>query len=140
MTRLFRLSGAVRRDPAVEAWFAAPGVDLKGLAATWFERMRDCGADVHELIHDGCPTACVGDVAFAYVGVFKAHINVGFFHGATLADPAGLLEGSGKYMRHTKLRWGEAVDDRALGQLIASAYADARALVAAAGAGPGEIV
>lgn len=74
----------------------------------WFERMRDCGTDVRELLHDGCPVVCVGDAPFAYVNAFKAHASVGFFYGAMLADPAGLLEGEGKRMRHAKLRPGQA--------------------------------
>ena len=96
------------------------------MAQTWFEQMRDCGADVRELMHDGCPTACVGDAAFAYVNAFKDHVNVGFFHGAALDDPADLLEGSGKRMRHVKLRWGEPVNAAALTGLITAAYQDIR--------------
>ena len=92
----------------------------------WFDRMRACGPDVCELLHDGHPFACVGDVAFGYVDAFAAHANVGFFHGATLDDPAGLLEGSGKRMRHVKLRWGVPVDEAALSDLIAVAYRDIR--------------
>ena len=147
MSRLFRLSGAVRRDPAVEAWFAGgvrldPAIDgwlgepddaLRPIARSWFERLRGCGADVGELIHDGCPVACVADAPFGYVNVFRAHVNLGFFHGASLADPARLLEGAGKRMRHVKLRPGQAVDDAALGALIAAAYRDIRARLASEG-------
>jgi hypothetical protein len=125
MDDLFRLPGAVDRDPRVMAWFALTD-PLRLLARPWFERMRNCGEDVRETLHDGCPTACVGDVAFAYVATFTAHANVGFFHGATLPDPASLLEGSGKRMRHVKLRPGRAVDETALGALILAAYADMR--------------
>ncbi len=86
--------------------------------------MRDCGDDVRELLHDGHPTACVEDAAFAYVNAFKAHVNVGFFRGAELVDPAGLLEGTGKYMRHVKVRPGGDVDAKALMALIDTAYID----------------
>jgi hypothetical protein len=120
---LFRFPGAMRRDPAVEAWFAR-GDGLRGLALSWFERMRSCGPDVRELMHDGCPTACVDDAAFAYVGAFTSHVNVGFFQGASLRDPAELLLGSGKRMRHVKLRWGEPVNETALHALILAAYRD----------------
>jgi hypothetical protein len=120
---LFRFPGAVRRDPAVEAWFAAND-ELRRLARRWFDVMRGCGTDVHELLHDGMPTACVGDAAFTYVNAFKAHVNIGFFQGASLKDPRRLLEGTGKRMRHVKLRWGETVDEAALGALIAAAYRD----------------
>ena len=122
MEKLFLLSGAVRRDPLVEAWFSTPDHELRRMARPWFDRMRACGPDVRELLHDGHPTACVGDVPFAYVDAFSAHVNVGFFQGAELSDPSGLLRAAGKRMRHLKLRWGEAVDEAALGELIAAAY------------------
>ena len=114
MSTLFRLSGAVRRDPSVEAWFSRPDDELRRIAQPWFEQMRGCGADVCELVHDGYPVACVEDAAFGYVNAFSAHVNVGFFRGATLDDPAGLLQGTGKRMRHVKVRWGEPVNTAAL--------------------------
>ncbi|HZZ89546.1 MAG TPA: DUF1801 domain-containing protein [Caulobacteraceae bacterium] len=148
MSRLFRLSGAVRDDPAVEAWFAGaarldPAVDawlgepadeLRRIARAWFEVMRGCGPDVLELIHDRSPVACVGEAAFGYVNAFKAHVNVGFFQGAALPDPAGLLEGGGRWMRHVTLRPAEPVDAAALTHLIAAAYHDARQSLASEGA------
>ena len=112
-------------------WFADGPAELKAIAQKWFVRVRACGADVRELMHDGAPTACVDDAAFAYVNAFKKHVNVGFFHGATLEDPAGLLEGTGKRMRHVKLEPGGAENDAALGELIEAAYADIKARLAA---------
>ena len=105
---------------------AHPG-ELGRIARQWFDVMRGCGADVHELLHDGHPTACAGDAAFGYVNAFTSHVNVGFFKGAELPDPAGLLQGTGKSMRHVKLRPGEPVDETALRTLIAAAHADMRA-------------
>jgi len=122
---LLRFTGAVKRDPAVAAWFAAQPSELRALAKPWFARMRRCGPDVRELMHDGLATACIGDVPFAYVGIFTAHVNVGFFHGASLPDRAGLLLGTGRYMRHVKLKPGVAFDDSALEALITAAYRDA---------------
>jgi hypothetical protein len=78
-------------------------------------------------LHDGHPTACVGDAAFAYVNAFKAHVNVGFFGGAEIADPEGLLEGTGKFMRHVKLRPERDVDSTTLRTLIETAYTDLKA-------------
>ncbi|MEY2563765.1 MAG: hypothetical protein QOH88_1958 [Verrucomicrobiota bacterium] len=97
--------------------------ELGAIARRWFEVMRRCG-DVRELLHDGHPTACVGDAAFGYVNAFTAHVNVGFFRGAELADPTGLLEGTGKFMRHVKLSPEREVDTAALTTLIETAYAD----------------
>jgi hypothetical protein len=93
-------------------------------AQRWFEVMRACGDDVREVLHDGHPTACVADAAFGYVNVFKAHVNVGFFRGAEIGDPDGLLEGNGKFMRHVKLRPGHDVEAQALRELVKTAYTD----------------
>ena len=124
MSELFRFSSSVERDPAIEVWMEEHAGELGAIARRWFEVMRGCGADVRELLHDGHPTACVGDAAFAYVNAFKAHVNVGFFRGAEIADPKGLLEGTGKFMRHVKLSPEADVDTAALTTLIETAYAD----------------
>jgi hypothetical protein len=126
MNTLFRFPNAVRRDPAIDAWFDQPEEGLRRFVRPWFDRLRDCGPDVRELMHDGHPTACVEDAAFGYVDAFRAHVTIGFFQGAALDDPAGLLVGTGKRMRHVKLRWGQPVNEAALGNLIAAAYRDMR--------------
>jgi hypothetical protein len=126
MSELFRFPSAVRHDPAIDAWIRAQERDLSAMALAWFTQMRKCGVDVRELMHDGFPVACVGDVAFGYVNVFTSHVNVGFFLGADLDDPAGLLEGTGKRMRHVKLRPDVERDLTALGYLIEDAYMDAK--------------
>jgi hypothetical protein len=130
MDGFLRFSGAVKRAPAIDKWLRRQRDELRPFAEEWFARMRHCGADVRELMHDGCPVACVEDVPFGYVNAFKKHVNVGFFHGAALADPAGLLEGTGKRMRHVKLRPGREPDLVALGDLVAAAYSDVRARLA----------
>jgi len=107
-----RFPSAARRDPSVDAWFCKPDDELRRLAQPWFEQMRGCGAEVRELLHDGHPTACVEDASFGYVNAFRSHVNVGFFHGAVLDDPAGLC--------------GQAVNAAALCALVAAAYRDIR--------------
>lgn len=124
MNGIFRFSNSVQRDPAITAWMNAHSGELGAIARRWFDVLRGCGDDVRELLHDGHPTACVADAAFAYVNAFKTHVNVGFFDGAELEDPAGLLNGTGKYMRHVKLLPGREIDAAALTRLIESAYAD----------------
>jgi hypothetical protein len=131
MNQILRFSGSVKRDPAVSAWMNEHSGELGAIARHWFDVIRDCGDDVRELLHDGCPTACIADAAFAYVNAFTAHVNVGFFRGAELADPARLLEGSGKYMRHVKLRPGGETDATALIELIEYAYTDMKRRLAA---------
>jgi hypothetical protein len=124
MNQLFRLSSTVKRDPAIDAWMKEHSGELGAIAQHWFDVMRKRGSDVREILHDGHPVACVADAAFAYVDAFKAHVNVGFFRGAELADPARLLEGNGKRMRHVKLRPEGDIDGTALRALIETAYAD----------------
>ena len=124
MSQLLRFPTSVKRDPTINIWMQDHAGTLGAIAQRWFEFMRDCGDDVRELLHDGHPTACVRDAAFAYVNVFTAHVNVGFFRGAELADPHGLLEGTGKFMRHVKLSPDRDVDPTALTKLIETAYTD----------------
>jgi hypothetical protein len=130
MDNMLRFPGGRKRDPAVEKWLSEGATELKAIARTWFTRMRQCGDDVNEQLHDGHPTACVADVPFGYVNAFTSHVNVGFFNRVALKDPAGLLEGNGKYMRHVKLRPGVGVDEKALGEIITAAYIDCRARAA----------
>jgi hypothetical protein len=124
MNGMLWLDGAVEREPAIDDWLDAHAGELGAIARAWFDRMRQCGADVRELMHDGCPVACVGDVPFAYVNVFRAHVNVGFFNGAELEDPMRLLEGTGRRMRHVKVRPDGELNVAALSALIDAAYAD----------------
>jgi hypothetical protein len=128
---VLRLSGGVKRDPDVEVWLSDGPVELRSVARKWFAQMRQCGDDVRELMHDGCPVACVADAPFGYVNSFTSHVNVGFFHGAMLRDPAGLLEGSGKRMRHVKLSPGRKLNTAALGDLITAAYVDIKSRLGA---------
>jgi len=131
MRQLFLFPGSLRRDPAIDAWMSAQASELGAIAHRWFEVMRGCGDDVRELLHDGHPTACVGDAAFGYVDAFTAHVNVGFFRGAEIADPEELLEGNGRFMRHVKLGPDRDVDAGALRRLIKAAYIDMKGLVEA---------
>jgi hypothetical protein len=121
---LLRFNGAAERDPAIDDWMKERAGELGAIAHQWFEVMRKCGDEVRELLHDGCPVACFGDAPFAYVNVFTSHVNVGFFQGVTLPDPARLLQGDGRYMRHVKLRPGTATNEAALGRLIEAAYSN----------------
>jgi hypothetical protein len=124
---LLRFNGAAERDPAIEAWMKQHAGELGAIAQLWFEQMRNAGDEVRELLHDGCPVACLGDAPFGYVNVFTSHVNVGFFHGAALPDPGRLLPGTGKFMRHVKLKPGTATDVASLSRLIETAYTDIKA-------------
>jgi len=126
---IFRLDGAVECDPAIDAWMKEHRGELGGIAQEWFEVMRKCGDEVREILHDGCPVACLGDAPFGYVNVFTSHVNVGFFRGAELPDPGRLLQGTGKVMRHVKLKPGITTDATTLSRLIEAAYLDIKSCV-----------
>jgi len=128
-TDLLRFDGALERDPAIDAWMNEHLGELGAIAREWFEAMRRCGDEVREILHDGCPVACLGDAPFGYVNVFTSHVNVGFFQGAALSDPAGMLQGAGKRMRHVKLTPGTTIDAASLKKLIETAYSDIKARV-----------
>jgi len=129
MSRLFPLSNSVKRDPEIELWMHRHTGELGAIARRWFEVMRGCGDNVREILHDGHPTACVGEAAFGYVNAFTSHVNVGFFLGAEIDDPSGLLVGTGKFMRHVKLRPETDIDTTALTKLIKTAYTDMKGLM-----------
>ena len=123
---LFIFPEATRHLPQIDAWLSREPDELFSIARQWFTVFRQCGEDVNETMHDGCPTACVDGAAFGYVNVFTAHVNVGFFTGAFLEDPHHLLEGTGKRMRHVKLRPDGNIDAQALRVLIQRAYLDVK--------------
>ncbi|PCH60510.1 MAG: hypothetical protein COC19_05895 [SAR86 cluster bacterium] len=129
MIKLMRFPSATRHCIEIDVWLSTEPYQLYSLAQRWFLTLRSCGPDVRELMHDGCPTACVGDAAFGYVNVFKTHINIGFFLGANLNDPTALLMGTGKRMRHVKIRPGEELDSEALNELIKQAYTGMKSIL-----------
>jgi hypothetical protein len=66
-SELLRFNCAVQRDPAIDEWLDGRAGALGEIARHWFEVMRGCGDEVRELLHDGCPVACLGDAPFGYV-------------------------------------------------------------------------
>ncbi|GJM13168.1 MAG: hypothetical protein DHS20C12_15710 [Pseudohongiella sp.] len=124
MNDLFIFPTAERRCLEIEEWLQGQSPLLRPIAEQWLNFLRDCGDDVGELMHDGHPVLCVSEAAFAYVAAFKAHVNVGFYRGAELEDANNLLEGSGKLMRHIKLRPGVQVNEQSLEALLKAAYSD----------------
>ncbi len=127
--QLLTFDGTVEHDPAIDTWWKEHTGELGTMAREWWAVMRGCGDEVRELLHDGCPVACIGEFPFGYVNVFRSHVNVGFFQGVSLRDPARLLEGTGKFMRHVKLQPGATVNAESLRDLIKTAFAAMKARV-----------
>jgi Domain of unknown function (DU1801) len=61
---------------------------------------------------------------YAYIAVQGSHINLGFYHGTSLADPTSLLEGTGNELRHVKLRDVASTKNAAVTALLRQAIAE----------------
>jgi len=61
---------------------------------------------------------------YAYIAVLRSHVNLGFYHGASLTDSSGLLEGTGKNLRHVKIRDLASAKRPAIAAWLREAIAD----------------
>ena len=68
---------------------------------------------------NGCWVGSNGPVAYVYSA--PDYVQFGFFRGSSLKDPRGLLEGKGKYVRHTKVREPSGIDERSFAALLRQA-------------------
>ncbi|MBX9731279.1 MAG: DUF1801 domain-containing protein [Sphingomonas sp.] len=126
METLFIFPEAGTRHAHVDEWLAKHDNEIGKIARILVDRVRSCGDDIRELVHDGRPTLCVEMAAFAYVDAYSRHAAIGFFEGASLPDPEKLLQGQGKRMRHIKLRTLDEVALPSLLMMIDAAYHDMR--------------
>lgn len=67
---------------------------------------------------------------YAYIAPQRGYVNLGFYHGAQLHDPLGMLEGTGKGLRHVKVRWLADVEKTGMQELVAAAVAERRTALA----------
>lgn len=63
---------------------------------------------------------------YAYIAVQSSHVNLGFYHDASLADPTGLLQGAGKELRHIKIYDLSSIGNVAVANLLRQAIAERR--------------
>jgi hypothetical protein len=105
------------------------------------QRILDLGGPltilIHELLLDLYPTAVLTadseNIGYGsstgYRGLkftvapFDGYVRLGIAGGASLPDPAGLMQGTGKVHRHIKLRTEDDLADPALYALLKSALA-----------------
>ena len=123
MNDLLRFPSAVRRDPRIEAWFSDFADPLRLMTRTWFERMRGCGADARELLHDGCPVACVGDAPFGS----STRSRLMLMSASTMAHACGSRRPArrrGQAYASCEAAPGKELDAEALSDLIVAAYHD----------------
>jgi hypothetical protein len=109
---------ARRRDPAVDAYAARQKSPLGETMARLIALVRTAVPSHDELVVHGAPWFCIDGEPFCYVVGYTKHVNLGFCEGTGLADPDGLLEGTGKSMRHVKLLPSRPIAPQKLARLI----------------------
>ncbi len=88
--------------------------------------------DAVEVPRPGEPSAAYGygekkmSEAYAYIMPQKAYANLGFYHGASIASTGSLLEGTGKSLRHIKVRSVEMAESDAIKAVLLAAMEERR--------------
>jgi hypothetical protein len=107
---------------SVEQVLSRGGPGVRELAEALRKLVRDVAAEATERGHLGWGTISyeAGSV-FCYIAPLKDSVNLGFHRGVDLPDPQGLLQGTGKSMRHVKIRSIDEIDLDALTALLREA-------------------
>ena len=96
------------------------------------EIITDIDPDYVEVVRLGDRAATYGvgpkkmTEAYTYILPHKQWVNLGFFRGATLPDPDGLMEGTGAKMRHVKIRSLEDAEKPAIHTFITESLKERR--------------
>lgn len=97
--------------------------DVRPVAVALREVVRASAPGLEAIVNDGMP--CYVEPGkrrtVVYISAAKDRVNLGFCDGVDLHDPKGLLEGTGKRLRHVKVRSTAAARDPALAALVRDA-------------------
>ena len=93
---------------SVDSWMAELDPSLRDIAQALRELILQAAPGIAESIKWNTPNYAKGGSA-CYLAANKGHINLGFFNGAGLPNPDGLIEGTGEKMRHIKVRKPEDI-------------------------------
>jgi hypothetical protein len=111
----------------VRAWLENLPAEKKPIIETLRRLIASVAPEAHEIIYQDALRYSLTDSGvdqILYLAIFEKHINLGFFFGGFLPDPEGLLVGSGKRMRHIKIRSLQESENPAITSLLAQAWAD----------------
>jgi hypothetical protein len=114
---------------AFEAMIAQHSPEVQVLAKAARDAILHAMPDVVESVWEKQGTASYGtgpkkmSEHFTYFTFAKKHLTFGFYYGADLPDPFGLLEGSGKTMRSVKIALEEQLESAAFRALLTRATA-----------------
>ena len=111
---------------SVRAWLENLPAEKKPIIERLRRLIEAVAPEAHETIYHDALWFGPPDSGYPilYITVFKAHVNLGFFYGGFVPDPERLLVGSGKRMRHIKIRSVQECENPAITRLLAQAWAD----------------
>lgn len=104
-----------------DLWFADQPPGNQRLIRALRAFVRRAAPKLEESVKWGNGCWVKGDRPVAYAYSDEDHVQFGFFRGASLADPRGLLEGKGQYVRHVKVRQPADIDEKAFAALLRQA-------------------
>lgn len=123
-----RYAGAKRRDPAIDAQVRSQVGPRAEILARLVAIARGAAPSHDEILYRGAPSFCIDGEPYCYIAGYPRHVNLGFCDGVSLPDPAGLLRGRGKWMRHVRVAPGEPLPAAAIAELVAASARRVRAL------------
>jgi hypothetical protein len=106
-----------------DAWFESLPTNQKPILVALRRMILAMEKGVVEEFKWGRPVYSTANGIFCYLHTTKKHATLGFYHAGTLKDPKGLLEGTGKDMRHVKVATMGDVDQPAFKALLKQAMA-----------------
>ena len=104
----------------VDAYVARLEPPIRELVEALRKLVREAAPEAEESLKWGTP-CYEHNGLLCSIGPARAYARLQFFPGASLADPAGLLEGTGKGMRHVKVRSADSIPSAALRALVREA-------------------
>jgi hypothetical protein len=109
--------------PSFDAYLAAQSPRHQRLIRELRKFVKRTAPELQEAVKwvNGCWVK--GKVPVSYVYCAPDYLQFGFFGGAALKDPGGLLHGDGRYVRHVKVRRSSDIDERAFARLLEHAVA-----------------
>ncbi len=117
-------------QPTFESILANFEPHIAEIARSARQQVIDLHPETVEVVYPGYNSTNFGvgpkknSEAYAYVMAHKKHVNLGFYYGVSLPDPEGLLEGTGKKLRHVKIKSLDTLAHSAVSDLILAAVAE----------------
>jgi hypothetical protein len=115
--------GTMRSYPSFEAYLDAQAPLQQAIIRRLRALVKRSAPRLLESVKWGNGCWVDGKAPIAYVYCAADHVQFGFMNGSALADPRGLLQGSGRFVRHVKLRRAADVAPRVLAALLRQAVA-----------------